>query len=404
MKLNRLILAFFLTVSFAVAQEDLDVRFNYFGNVQASKLSNSKYTLNNYNHDNVDNDTSFSPYSKIGGQVSLLYDDYTFTAQGLARRNHSEYDAELTWFNAKYDFNENISMKIGRIQTTTLLNSDSIDIDYVHLWSKPPDDVYRILGISTFDGIELSYKNYFDEYDYNIVFTPYAQAEKDLNDSADTQTKAIIDNAMNLKFNLENGPYTFQGSYTKSDVDLPYADAQLIGLQKALSGAPFYNDMSRFSYVDKVIKVWTVGLKYDDGDFIFNSEYARMDTTSLLPSMTTYFALVGYRYNKYTPFFMYARNKADKAHFDTSNISGPDELKKALDDVLYSTDTSQKTLSVGLRYDVKPGIAVTAQVDKMSTSSNGVEGSINKRGILEYELGAERKPVYMYTIGVSFAF
>ena len=40
----------------------------------------------------------------------------------------------------------------------------------------------------------------------------------------------------------------------------------------------------------------------------------------------------------------------------------------------------------------------------MSTSSNGVEGSINKRGILEYELGAERKPVYMYTIGVSFAF
>ena len=80
------------------------------------------------------------------------------------------------------------------------------------------------------------------------------------------------------------------------------------------------------------------------------------------------------------------------------------ELKKALDDVLYSTDTSQKTLSVGLRYDVKPGIAVTAQVDKMSTSSNGVEGSINKRGILEYELGAERKPVYMYTLGVSFAF
>ena len=286
MKLNKFILSSFLITSFALAQESLEMRFNYFGNIQVSKINDDKYTLNNYNHDNVDGQTSFTPYSKLGGQVSLLYDKYTFTAQGLLRKNHGKYHPDLTWFNAKYDVNRNLSFKVGRIQTTTLLNSDSIDIDYIHLWSKPPDAVYRILGINTFDGIEFSYKNYINDYDYNFVFTPYAKSKKDINGTSHSQVRATIDNAMNIKFNVEKGPYTLQGSYTRSNVDIPDT-TDLIGLQTALSA--FGNDASRFSYENKKIKVWTVGLKYDDGDFIFNSEYARMDTTSLLPSMSTYF-------------------------------------------------------------------------------------------------------------------
>jgi hypothetical protein len=402
LKLTKIIIGSCILVSTVFSKNDVDTRFNYFGNIAASKLSQDGYSLNNYDYDNVDENIGFSSYSKIGAQLSVLYNNYTFTAQALSRKNHDEYDTELTWFNAKYDFNNNFSLKVGRIHTSVLLNSNSIDIDYVHLWAKAPDEVYRLQGINTLDGIELTYKNYVGEYDYTVVFTPYAKSTTNLNTSEDTIEEAILDNGSFLKVSVEKDDLLLQASYAKADLNLPSEDSSLIALRDALSS--YGNDVSRFSYADKKFTAWTVGLKYDSENYIINSEYARIDINSLLPDMSTYFVLLGYRYNNMTPFYIYARNNADKEHFNTSGIVGPDALKNNLDSLLYSTNTSQKTSSIGVRYDYKPGIAITAQIDRTSVLNYGKKGSLSKRGILGYDLDAENKTVYLYTLGVSFAF
>ena len=401
MKLNKLFLCS-LSLSTLLVAENIDTRFNYFGNISGSKLSEKGYTLNNYSHDNVDNDLSLTPYTKLGAQLSLFYQDYTLTAQALTRKNHEKYTGELTWFDIKYDFNNSTSLKVGRIQATMLLNSDSIDIDYIHLWAKAPDEVYRISGINTFDGIELRYKNLYKDYDYNIVFTPYAKSKKNINTTENTESEAILDNVSILRLNIEKDALIIQGSYARGDIHMPNDGKDLYTLQNALEA--YGNDGSRFSFEHKKLTVWTIGLKYEYDDFIFHSEYAKMDTTSLLANTSAYFMLFGYRYNNFTPFYIYARSKADKDHFDTSDIVGTTALINSANNVLYSTNSSQITSSIGIRYDYKPGIALTAQIDRVKTSNYGTQGNLNRRGILEYELGKDNEPIYMYIMGLSFAF
>ena len=86
-------------ISTLACSSNYETSLNYFGNVMASKLNKNGFTSNNYNYDNVDNDTSFSPYSKLGGQVSIYNDKYKFTSQAITYRNHHEYKAKFTWLN-----------------------------------------------------------------------------------------------------------------------------------------------------------------------------------------------------------------------------------------------------------------------------------------------------------------
>lgn len=76
---------------------------------------------------------------------------------------------------------------------------------------------------------------------------------------------------------------------------------------------------------------------------------------------------------------------------------------------MYSTNLSQQTHSLGLRYDFKPGIALKMQIDQTKVKNYGnyieFDGSnLYRQGIVEYSLQNDIKKIYQYTIGVSFAF
>ena len=413
MKKSRFIyiLIFITTLSFS---DDFETSFNYFGNVMVSKINKSGFTSNNYNYDNVDNTASLSPYTKLGGQVSVYDDKYKFTSQAIAYRNHHEYKAKFTWFNLNYDYNENFAIRVGRMQSNLLLNSDSLHIDYIHTMTHTPNEVYRIIALEHYDGIELTYKDYInDTYNYAVTLVPYGKAKQDINTTYDVEENITLKNINSIRLNITNDDNVeIHTSYTKLESSLEDSSA----LTTVTNGLKSYgNNVDEYSYENKDTEVYTFGLNYSYDNYILNTEISRYETKSMNPDTTAYYVMLGYNWGKFTPYIAYAESRNDKEHFDTSHLNTPDatsqSLKRSLDDILYLTNYSQKTQSIGLRYNIKPGIALKTQIDRITTSNYGsisdsavASSGYERRGILGRFAGTNDEAVYLYTIGLSFAF
>lgn len=411
MNLNKLL---FLTlfVTSLISEDDFSTNFNYFGNLSASKLNSAGYDLNYYNNDSVGDTLSLSSYSSLGAQISLNYNDITFTAQGLLSKNHGSYDPEFTWLNIKYDMTDNFAVRAGRIQTKVLLNSESLDIDYLHLWAKAPVEVYRLMPVRTYNGLELTYNGTIEDYSFSISGVLFAFYETDINNKKDSEVSLKVDNSRSISFTLENEKTTFKASYSRSDSNIE-DDASTIFVVEGLKS--YGNDMDRFTYEDRTGYVSSLGFQYRGDSLLVNTEIAHFKSNSLLASSTGAYLMLGYKMDKLTPYIIYAENKNDKDHYDTSDVKTSDEksivLKRALDDILYLNNFSQQTSSIGMRYDIKTGMALKLQVDRITSTNYGSISSqsvqisgYEKVGILSREAGIDDKTVYAGTVSLSFAY
>ncbi len=411
MNLNKLLFLSLLVTSL-FSENDFHTNFNYFGNLSAAKLNKSGYDLNDYNHDSVNDSLGLSAYSKVAAQVSLTYDDFTFTAQALLREKHSSLTPELTWLNIKYDINDNYTVRLGRIQTKVLLNSESLDIDYLHLWTKPPVEVYRLIPVRTFDGLELSYNQTIDDKSLHIFIMPFGFYKEHINSDKENEISLKIDKSYSVSLSLENEKFRYKASFSKSNTHIKDHDSTIM----IVDGLKAYgNNTQRFTFVDRVVYSSSLGVKYRGEVFLFDTEVGHFKNNGFLPTSTAGYVMLGYKIDKFTPYMIYAENKNDKSHFDTSNIKTSDArslaFKRALDDILYLQNYSQQTVSIGLRYDIQMGLALKAQVDRITTTNYGdISPSAidtigyERMGILSRDRGIRDKAIYAWTVSLSFAY
>ena len=395
-----------------MAEDSFDTKFNYFGNIALSALDTSGYDLNHFNQDNINDVFSLSPYSKVGAQITIVKGDFTFAAQGLLREVHDSVKADFTWLNLKYDINDNYAIRLGRIQTKVFLHSESLNLDYLHLWAKAPAEVYTFMPVGTFDGLELSYNKVIGDYNFNASLVLFGSYSDTIYADKDRESMLKVDDTNSLFITLESDNILYKASYSRSHTNI---DDGL--LQKSIiQGLEAYgNTMERYTYEDRYSDIYSFGFQYRGESLIVDAEIAHFESNSLLPTSTGAYALVGYKINELTPFIMYGENHNDKSHFDTSAISTPDAtstlLKQGLDDTLYLTNFSQKTASIGMRYDLAVGLALKAQVDRITTSNYGdisplgvYSAGLERLGILSHDAGIEDKAVYAFTFSLSFAY
>ncbi|MDF1875552.1 hypothetical protein JHD48_07380 [Sulfurimonas sp. SAG-AH-194-I05] len=412
MNIKILLIVISLIVS-AFADTSFSNKLNYFGNISASKLDSKGFDLNSYRHDSVNENLSLSPHSKVGAQWSYYNDVITFTAQALLKSNHNDYELDVTWLNFKYDLNDNYAIRLGRIQTKVFLYSASLDIDYLQLWAKEPSEVYRLMPIRTFNGLEITYNKVFNDYHFQTSLVTLA-SNKDtyVNGTKNTESNLDVYNSSSLSLLFENATYTYKASYSRSKANIN-DDAATIAIANGL--AAYGYDVSRYTFEDRLIQVTSLGFQYRGDTFLFESEIAYSHSDGLLPSSLGAYAILGYKMNKFIPFVMYAENKNDKDYYNTSDIQVVDatsqSLKTALDDTLYVHNFSQKTLSLGFKYNIDIGMALKVQVDRITSIDYGSISSATVQSIgyesvgsLSRDAGITDKAIYAFTMGLSFAF
>lgn len=413
MKLSNILLSSVLTIT-SLAASDFDTSINYFGNLTGSTLNKDGFNRRGYQVDDVENNFQLSSYSKLGLQATLYNDDFMFVVQGVTRYEQDKIQGDITWLNAKYNISDNFSIRAGRMQTAGFLDSDTRDVNYLNIWTLEPASVYNMMPMKFYDGVELIYNKVIGDYYLNISVIPYGEAEKDMNNFTKTDTsnflkgsKLTLKDYRNISLSISNENFRIKGSYGTVNMDLPIYDTAYHTLISTLEAQG--NDMSKYSYMDKKVLLKTLGLEYTYDDYYLILEVSERDSDSLLASQLGYYALFSYEYNNIRPFVMYAKNEYDPSFFDTNSISDTwtgGALKTALEQVLYGTNDAQETYSIGLKYDIKQGIALNTQLDKINIINYGTDyNNVSKRlGYTQKDIGIDDNTVYQFTVGISFAF
>lgn len=406
MKLSKLFFICSFFILFLKA-DDAQYHINYFGNLSINSLDKDGYTYRNYQMDDIDNDLSWTSYSKVGTQLSIYKDDFDFIFQGTARSYDDEVQTDVTWLNIKYYLGD-FSFRAGRMQIPLFLNSNSLDVDYVHLWAKAPIEVYGIFPAKSYDGFEILYQKDFNNIYFDLQVTPFGSLKEDVSilDSFG-EVEVELDEIRNIVLNIEWNNFIIKSSYTEGKLTIPLDGTGLDTLTQTLNYYGFSDLAEKYSFENKKLKFYAFGIDYTYKKYIFNSEVVKMDSNSFFPNMLSYYVLAGYQWDRITPYIMYAENKNDESHYSVDELSSLSSLQIGLEQQLYEMNSSQKTISIGFRYDYKKGIAFKTQLDRITTTDYGdstLSGEYERLGFLAREKGIEDEPVYMGTVSVSFAF
>lgn len=393
-------------------------RLSGFGTIAASITDNDKVeflTPGQPGHGATDAGFSFSPDTKIGVQADYRFNPmFSATLQVMTKENgKGNWNPSAEWAFIKAQVTPGLSARVGRMGAPFFMISDFRDVNYVNSWVRPPLEVYGQVPISNFDGADVSYR--MDLGDTTLTSTLFvgpatAYNERNklkLNNLMGLNTTAEIGGNLTLRLGYARGKLTINSdklaAVSKAYRDLAPA-APLGGLQSA--DLLYFADQvatqsARSSFLG-------LGATWDEGNWIVSGEFTKRRSDSYVPDTTGWYASVGYRVGKFTPFVYAARTKVDSQPANpipANVVAGPVTVNMRTASaygsaVLDGGDVGQKSLAVGVRWDAFKNTAIKAQLESIKLDSPN--GNFNPRAASGVNL--DGKTVNVLSLAVDFVF
>ncbi|HVZ17171.1 MAG TPA: hypothetical protein VG897_08650, partial [Terriglobales bacterium] len=137
-----------------------DVSFHGYGQVvMGTTFSNNRTFPPSSVGYNYHADPTFTPNSDFALQATApLSGGISATTQILARGD-DDFQPKFHWAFLKYQFNDAVALKVGRLQTPYYQYSDYQNVGEAYPWVVPPEALYFSYAPS-FDGLNLSMEKY----------------------------------------------------------------------------------------------------------------------------------------------------------------------------------------------------------------------------------------------------
>jgi predicted porin len=137
---------------------------------------------------------------------------------------------------------------------------------------------------------------------------------------------------------------------------------------------------------DLDIKIYTIGATYDPGAWFAMAEYVHFAGDGFLQDADAGYVTFGYRIDKFTPYVTYAQSDTDlddPAVIDTTGMpavlaGGANVLAGGLNTSLSGFANSQKSYSVGVRWDFSRSADLKIQYDRL-TLEDGTAGRLGNK-------------------------
>ncbi len=331
--------------------------------------------------------------SNFGVQATVKVNDWlSFTGQGLARKNaRDHYGAELAWAFAKFKASDAVSIRVGRIGIPVYMISDFRNVGYANTMLRPPAEVYRQVTADSFDGADIVYQTNFGDTTLTAQFG-YGNVSADT--TADAKVKFKPASALHIV--AEHGPVTVR--FGRSDAKVTVENnVQLNTLLATLNRVGLSKVANDFDITDIKGSFTSLGFTMDYKNFLVQSEYAVRKTESrVIMDTTSYYAMLGYRYGKVTPYYYYGNIKQDVPRtYAGLPTAGPlAALTAAVNGVAKAP--LQSNNAIGVRWDFYKSAALKVQIDHIKPR-DGAGTFINpKPGF--------KGPVNVYAAGIDFVF
>ena len=399
----------FGTLGYSRASTD-DVYFNYKGQGGGSQKSGS-----------------LNPDSKIAVQGTYkITDTVSGTAQVMTKYDaDGDYIPTFEWAFVKWQAMPSLSFRAGRMGAPFFMISDFRDVGYANTTVRPPLDVYAQVPVSNFEGVDATHQLSLGSVtltssalygeanaDYaNALFaggTAVSPARIKLKNLTGLNFLAELDNGLMLRLGHVQGKLSIDSS-TPGTLRTLLAGA-LAGLAGPVIQAQAQSVVATVTQENTDASFTGIGLAYDQNNIVASAEYTKRRIDGGYVSDTTgWYTTLGYRFGSWLPYVGYGKVKVDDPNATVPTVAAPlASAAAAVQATLNTQKVSQKTASVGVRWDARPGLAVKAQYDRVSKPTDSYGMFLAADPLMDVATGGTflnaKKSINVVTVSVDFVF
>ena len=351
MKIRIVSLFYGLFLLFASAANAGDIDISGYASF-AGTFTNAKTTTGShadFNNGLAIKDPQFdTEASHFGLQLHTKVSEKVHFAADLSAEGGSQnFNLETEWAYATYDFNDELSLRMGKYKGAFYMVSDYKDVGYAYPWVRPPLEVYSTNPIASFSGLDLVYQGSVSNM--AVLLELYAgngtHTSKLIPSTIDDPSTGLAGFGFNKGDTVEFQTPNAKGFNLSFTGDIGTFRVGYFQTQVDAFGGQVNHEFGSFG---------GLGFNIDWHNLVVYSEYIIRDTGPTLaaafPDQTAYYLTTGYRMGKFLPYITYAR------------------MDKGKDPSPYTQ--LQSSVAIGMRTEVSDSSAVKFEVMKVTPVKN----------------------------------
>ncbi|MEY8876941.1 MAG: hypothetical protein AB9M60_10565, partial [Leptothrix sp. (in: b-proteobacteria)] len=338
--------------------------------------------------------------SRVGLQLGTeLATGVDLTWQGLLhRRDNGDTGIDSHWAFIGWQPTPSWELRAGRFQSPLYLASDQYQVGLAQPWVRPPHEVYGLIGnVNSLDGLWLRRRVALG--DETLLVDAYAAAHHENRGSFAVDHEPLVGLSLGLRSSGWLAHATLAQGRTRIRVDPSDPLVAVLALlgNPALGGDPAAVADYDLRRIDR-LRFASVGLRWDASPWLAMAELAQVRSASrAFPGATGAYLTLGRSWEPVTLYgtLAWLRGAAPAAESRFSGLSA--QLVDAF--IQSERESGQTTAGVGLRWDLRSGLALKAQVDHIRPRGPGRGGLF-----LNGQLPDGRTSAQLYSVALDWAY
>ena len=351
---------------------------------------------------------AFRPLSSIGLQVDYsITKKLDFVSQFVYRdQDRQRLDSITQMAFLRYQLTPSWQIRAGRVAADIFHFSDTRDVSIAYPWVKVPTEVYGIVPTRSFDGADVSYLKPFAHFDLEVKAF-WGEGESDF--TSDDFVPIKFDDLHTLGVELTALDWSVAIKHTKTQAENASPSAIFVSeavaqLQPIWSGASNFAEKLLITgadihytslYFSRLLNNWNL-----------SGELSHIDSTSIvLRHSINGFVNISYFHGPHTFYALYSFADTDAYFLSQDQPDFPintdtQDVALLAEEVANSLGHGQQSFSVGWRWDVKPNLAVKAQIERTDIDERG--SGLRARDDLV--INSDKSVAHTLLLGLSFSF
>ncbi len=315
--------------------------------------------------------------SLLGAQMNFrLHDRVDGVVQAISRQSATgSWSPRITWAFARIEPVDSLQLRIGRLGIDATLGADSRLIGYALRTVRPAPELNAIVPMESLDGADLVYLAPIGD---DLLRFKVFGGKAEMRFSAQGQEIHLPD------VRIFGAQATYIGEHLQLRFARGYGVAMGAGdiqsLIDSLAAIPLPQTTraaQRLDVDDTRADYTTFDALYDRGPFLAQARIVHFDLPDNHPNLPSQWlgqVLVGYRFGAFAPYVSLsgARTSRRDTRTGLEGLPGLEPLDAAARQAIDGATISQRSLTLGVRYDVRPGLALKFQIDRVHAGRSPV--------------------------------
>ncbi|TVP52443.1 MAG: hypothetical protein EA349_15610 [Halomonadaceae bacterium] len=344
------------------------VRFNGFMSTGIARASNDA------GYDGITETSEAQSLTLFAIQGRFDISDATNATVQLVARGQddgrNEFETQLEWGYLTHNLDNGVRLRAGQMRLPFFMYSDALELGYAQPWARSPLVVYDQIRLSNYTGADATYSYQLGDGTMRTqVFSGHSSNDVDV---AGAITRIELRNLVGGVMTWTDYTWTLRGVAARADASFDF-----ISLNDDYEGE-FYG----------------LGLEYSEGNILLISEATRRKVQGIFADQDSAYITGGYRLGNIMPYVTAAWIETQ----DDSNRDGQ-VLESGLQQSFLNV--KREDYSLGVRYDIMPGIAVKADWTH-SRSFGQTDGGLDNNRDATGNVRFSHTNVYTLTLDAAF--